>query len=96
MKRRKISRVRIFDPLVDNPTSVDGHEYAATRSFPVSKKLNGLNSPLSEESKSLTRDETIPADYKGSYGIRSSAFFAFSSGDDIDDLKYLINRSPDI
>lgn len=94
--KRRISRVRIFDPMVDNPTSVNGHEYAATRAFPVSKKLNCLNSPLSEESKSLSRDVTIPADYRGSYGIKSSAFFAFSSSDDIDDLKYLINKSPDI
>jgi hypothetical protein len=95
MKRRRIPRFRVYDPRQDSATSVDGHEYAATRSFPLSMKLNSRSSSLSEESKSLSRDATMEVNYRGSYGIKSGAFIAFSSSDDLDDLKCLINQSPD-
>lgn len=94
MKRRKIPRFKVYEQS-DSATSVDGHEYAATRSLPTSIKLDSRSSPLSEESKSFSRDVTVQSRLQGSYGIKSSAVFAFSWGDEIDDLKCLINLSPD-
>jgi hypothetical protein len=96
MKRRKIPRFKVYDPRGDGATSVDGHEYAATRSFPLLAELDSRISSLSEESNSFSRDITIPANRGRSYGIKSGAALAFSSGDEIDDLKCLINLTPDI
>ena len=96
MKKRRIPRFKTYDPRYNCATSVDGHEYAATRSFPLSMKLDSKSSPISEECRSLSRDVTIQINHKSSYGIKSGAVIAFSSGDDIDDLKCLINQSPDI
>lgn len=95
MKRRKIPRFKVYD-LADDATSVDGREYAATRSFRSSLKLDSRSSPLSESSNSFSRDVTIPANREASYGIKSGAALALSSGDEIDDLKCLINLTPDI